>query len=81
MEEKILELLRRRDYVPLNVPELLTQLHLPANQQQELQRVLRALEQSGAVVRTKGNRYIEPREADLIPGKIRMNRSGNTRRC
>ncbi len=76
MEEKILELLRRKDYVPLNVPELLTQLHLPANQQQELQRVLRGLEQSGAVVRTKGNRYIEPREADLIPGKIRMNRSG-----
>jgi len=72
MEEKILELLRRRDYVPLNVPELLAQLHLSANQQQELQRILRALEQSGAVVRTKGNRYIEPREADLIPGKIRM---------
>jgi ribonuclease R len=76
MEEQILDLLRRKDYVPLNVPELLTQLHLPPNQQQELQRVLRALEQSGAVARIKGNRYIEPREADLIPGKIRMNRSG-----
>ena len=76
MEELILKLLGREDYVPLNVPELLRQLGLALNQQQELQRVLRALEQSGRIVRTKGNRYIEAREADLIPGRIRMNRSG-----
>ncbi len=38
--------------------------------------MLRALEQSGRVARIKGNRYIEPREADLIPGSIRMNRAG-----
>jgi ribonuclease R len=76
MEEQILELLGHKDYVPLNVPELLRALKLPPNRQQELQRVLRALEQSGRVARIKGNRYIEPREADLIPGKIRMNRAG-----
>ncbi|PYI88940.1 MAG: hypothetical protein DME26_02405 [Verrucomicrobia bacterium] len=76
MEEQILKLLRRKDYVPLNVPELLRQLRQAPNRQQELQRVLRALEQSGRVVRIKGNRYIEPREADLIPGKIRINRAG-----
>src|SRR5687768_15612669 len=76
MEEQILKLLGRKDYVPLNVPELLKHLRLPPNQQQELQRVLRALEQAGRIARIKGNRYIEPREADLIPGKIRMNRSG-----
>jgi ribonuclease R len=76
MEDLILKLLGRNDYVPLNVPELLTQLGRPPHQQQELQRALRALEQSGRVLRTKGNRYIEPREADLIPGKIRMNRAG-----
>src|SRR4051812_23341029 len=76
MEEEILKLLGRKDYAPLNVPELLQHLGMPPNRQQELQRVLRALEQSGRVARIKGNRYIEPREADLIPGKIRMNRSG-----
>jgi ribonuclease R len=76
MEEQILKLLGRNDYVPLNVPELLKQLRLPPHRQQELQRALRALEQSGRVLRTKGNRYIEPREADLIPGRIRMNRAG-----
>src|SRR5438046_1736785 len=76
MEEQILKLLGRKDYVALNVPELLRALGLMPNRQQELQRVLRALEESGRVARIKGNRYIEPREADLIPGKIRMNRAG-----
>ena len=76
MEELILKLLGRDDYAPLNVPELLTQLGQPPHRQQELQRVLRALERDGRVLRTKGNRYIEPSEADLVPGRIRMNRSG-----
>ncbi len=68
--------LARKDYVPANVPELLRLLRLPPNRQQELQRALRELEQTGRVARIKGNRYIQPREADLIPGRIRMNRQG-----
>ncbi|HEX7594445.1 MAG TPA: RNB domain-containing ribonuclease, partial [Anaerolineae bacterium] len=38
--------------------------------------MLRGLEQSGRITRTKGNRYIQSREADLIPGRIRMNKAG-----
>ena len=76
MEEKILKLLGRADYRPSNVPELLRRLGLSANQQQELQKVLRGLETNGQIVRTKGNRYIQSREADLVPGVIRMNRQG-----
>ena len=76
MEEQILKLLGRRDYAPANVPELLRQLRLAPQRQQELQGVLRRLEQSGRIARTKGNRYILSREADLIPGRIRINRQG-----
>ncbi len=76
MEEKILSLLGRKDYAPSNVPELLKRLGLRPNLQQELQGALRALEQRGQIVRTKGNRYIKAREADLIPGIIRINRQG-----
>src|SRR5437899_1191387 len=76
MEEQILRLLAQRNYVPLNVPELLRQLHLPPNRQQDLQHALRQLEQSGQIARVKGNRYIRPRDADLIPGRIRMTRGG-----
>jgi ribonuclease R len=70
------KLLARKDYVPANVPELLRQLRLPPGSQQQLQGVLRELEQAGSVARIKGNRYIQPREADLIPGRILMNRQG-----
>ena len=76
MENKILTLLGRGDYAPANVPELLHQLGLAPNRQQELQRALRGLEISGRIARIKGNRYILPAEADLIPGRIRMNRAG-----
>ena len=51
-------------------------LRLAPHRQQELQAVLRRLEQSGRIARTKGNRYIQSREADLIPGRIRINRQG-----
>jgi ribonuclease R len=76
MEEQILKLLSRRDYAPANVPELLRLLRWPPNRQQELQRVLRGLEQSGRIARTKGNRYIQAREADLVAGRVRINRQG-----
>jgi len=76
MKDQIIRLLAQKDYVPANVPELLRLLRLSPHCQQELQVALRQLEQSGAVARIKGNRYIQPREADLIPGRIRMNRAG-----
>src|SRR5437870_12441180 len=76
MKEQIVRLFGRKEYVPANVPELLQLLRLPSHRQQELQAALRELEQSGRVARIKGNRYIQPREADLVPGRIRMNRQG-----
>jgi ribonuclease R len=76
MEERILKWLGRKDYSPANVPELLWRLGLRPNQQQELQQALGALEKAGQIVRTKGNRYLKAREADLIPGVIQINRQG-----
>ena len=76
MKDQIVRLLGQKDYVPANVPELLRLLRLPPGRQQELQGALRELEQAGRIARIKGNRYILPREADLIPGRIRMNRAG-----
>jgi ribonuclease R len=76
MTDQLLRLLGQKDYVPSNVPELLRLLRLPPESQQDLQRVLRELEQAGRLARIKGNRFVIPLEADLIPGRIRMNRSG-----
>ena len=77
MKDQVIRLLGQKDYVPLNVPELLRRLRLPPHRQQELQAVLKKLAQTGEAARIKGNRYVQPREADLIPGRIRMNRAGN----
>jgi ribonuclease R len=76
MNDQIIQLLERKDYAPANVPEMLQQLQWPPNRQQELQRVLRGLEQTGQITRTKGNRYIKSQAADLIPGQIQVNRQG-----
>ena len=42
----------------------------------EFQRALRKLEREGEIVCIKGARYALASDADLIPGRIRMNRSG-----
>jgi ribonuclease R len=76
MSQAVLRLLGRQDYAPSNVPQLLHRLGYRPDQQQALQKALRALEQNGQIIRNKGNRYIQSREADLVPGVIRMNRQG-----
>jgi len=76
MPQAILRLLGRQDYAPANVPQLLQRLGCRPDQQQALQKALRTLEQNGQIIRNKGNRYILAREADLVPGVIRMNRQG-----
>ncbi len=76
LEERILRLLQRKDYVPANVPALLQGLKLGRNQQQALQEKLQVLVRSGQVARIKGNRYVVPQEADLIPGRLQVTRRG-----
>ena len=77
MEEKILELFHRRTYTPSNIAELLVLLGVPRNQQHKLEQSLAHLERAGKIARIKqGSRYALPLEADLIPGRIRMNRQG-----
>ena len=63
-------------YAPSNVPQLLQQLGLPRNQQQSLQHILLTLEQTGKVLRQKGNRYTLPEESNLISGIIQITRGG-----
>src|SRR5271165_3853059 len=77
LEEKIVELLRRPDYTPLNLSELAGRLALPRNAQRGLEQTLGRMERAGEIARLKqGNRFGLPLEADLVPGRIRMNRQG-----
>lgn len=76
MENQILKLLGRKNYLPADAFELHRRLKLQPHEQQQLNRTLRELEQSGRIARIKGDRYILPKEADLLPGRIQITRSG-----
>ncbi|HOC56565.1 MAG TPA: ribonuclease R [Verrucomicrobiota bacterium] len=77
MEDKILGLLSRASYTPLNAAGIRAQLGLRRDRQRELEHLLARLERNGQVARIKqGNRYALPLAADLVPGRIRMNRQG-----
>jgi ribonuclease R len=77
MEDKILGLLGRPNYTPQNAAELRAQLGLRHSRQRELEHMLARLERNGQIARIKqGNRYALPLAADLVPGRIRMNRAG-----
>jgi ribonuclease R len=70
---KVLRVLSRKDYVPSTAEQLARSLRLSPSQ---LLEALSSAESAGQVVRTKNGRYIKTREADLVPGIIRINRQG-----
>ncbi len=76
MQDKILKTLGRADYVPSSTTALLRLLKLKQDQLPSLDHCLRELEAKGLVIRTKNDRYIPAREADLVPGTISINRQG-----
>jgi len=48
-----------------------------ANRREDLARLLARMERNGQIMRNRpGNRYTLPRAAELVPGRIRMNRQG-----
>ena len=77
MKDKIIRLLEQKNYVPGNVPELLRLLRLPPNRQQELQAVLRELEQIRRSRAHQGQPLHQCRAMRIwFAGRIRMNRAG-----
>lgn len=76
IRERLLQRLRRPDYVPEAPPVLLTQLGLARRDRRKLEHELRLLETEGAIVRVKKDRYCLPSDADLVTGRIVFRQSG-----
>ena len=76
MEQRILSLLAEKDYVPLNAENLQRHLRIAPDREPEFNRALRKLERDGKIALIKNARYALTSDADLIPGRIRMNRAG-----
>ncbi|MFM2081804.1 MAG: ribonuclease, partial [Verrucomicrobiota bacterium] len=76
MEQRILSLLAEKDYVPLSAENLQRHLRVSPEQESEFNRALRKLERDGKIALIKNSRFALASDADLIPGRIRMNRAG-----
>lgn len=76
MRDLIIRLLEQKNYVPLSEENLMRHLRTPPDREPEFQRTMRKLERDGEIARIKGVRYVRASDADLIPGRIRMNRAG-----
>jgi ribonuclease R len=76
MENKILKLLAAPSYTASTAPQLLKGLSLTGKDLKKLEDLLQDMEVRGKILRTKGNRYIQAREADLVPGVIQITRGG-----
>ena len=76
MRDQIIGLLEQKDYVPLSAENLRRHLRVSPDREPEFERTLRKLEREGEIVQIKASRYVRTSDADLIPGRIRMNRAG-----
>ncbi len=71
-----MSLLAEKDYVPLSTENLQRHLRVSPEHEPEFNRALRKLERDGKIALIKNSRYTLTSDADLIPGRIRMNRAG-----
>jgi ribonuclease R len=79
IREKILALLARKDYRPLDKMEIARKLGLTGDEPRKLsglRKILRELERTGEIARIRKNRYVVPAEADLVTGKLSIHQAG-----
>jgi ribonuclease R len=75
-EQRLLELLGSPRYQPLNKSELAKRLQIPLNERSRFRRLLNDLETRGKITRIRKDRYVLPKEADLMVGVLQVNPDG-----
>jgi ribonuclease R len=76
LKNRILELLRRPNYQPLDRKGLARALGFRGGEREDLGEVLHDLERMGEIARVRKNRYLLPAEADLITGRLQIHPAG-----
>ena len=76
IRERVLALLARKDYRPLNRTDIARELGLTGTQGNAVRKMLRELERTGVIARIRKNRYVLPAEADLVTGKLSIHQAG-----
>src|SRR5262245_60624574 len=76
IREQLLALLSRKDYRPLNKIEIARKFGVTGRARVALRKTLRDLERAGEIARIRKDRYVLPREADLVTGKLSLHPVG-----
>lgn len=76
LRERILQLMQRPDYQPLDKVELSKALNWPAGKRAALREVLKSLEKEGEIARVRKDRYVLPQVANLVTGKLQVHLNG-----
>ncbi|HKS03795.1 MAG TPA: hypothetical protein VJR49_00445, partial [Chthoniobacterales bacterium] len=76
IREQLLGLLSRKDYRPLNKNEIARKFGVSGKARVALRKTLRELERAGEIARIRKDRYVLPREADLVTGKLSVHPVG-----
>jgi len=74
---RLLELMKRGDYIPLPEDRIAEELEIPETEREELHREIGQHLRQGTLVKLKKNRLCLPRDADLITGTIRFRQGGS----
>lgn len=79
LEDQLFEILKNPDYVPLTYVQLVEQLNIPKKQEVKFKELLARLLGEGDIARVKKDRYVIPKDADMISGIIKFRASGSAR--
>ena len=76
IENLAIELLKKKSYTPLTLPQIGAAINIPRKQLPVLRKRLGILLDSGRIAKVKGDRYCISAELGLVSGEISFNRSG-----
>src|ERR1700738_677027 len=76
IEQRLLELVGSQQYQPRNKSGLAKRLKIPLNERSKFRRLLNDLETAGKITKIRKDRYVLPKEADLMVGVLQVNPDG-----
>ncbi|MGM0471918.1 MAG: ribonuclease R [Bacillota bacterium] len=74
--QKILDFMQNKAYKPLTAKELLSAFEIPQDEENQFLELLDRMEEDGAIVRTRRDRYGIPERMNLVVGRLERHSKG-----
>ncbi|MDI6715461.1 MAG: ribonuclease R [Actinomycetota bacterium] len=76
LQKRIIKLMSKKGYVPIDIDGFVKALGMPGIDKQEVKKALEVLESEGRVVKTKKEKYALPAQLDMVVGEFMANKAG-----